>query len=58
MMNFFIVGTLTVLCQIPPTADMSFCDITANYDNYALKWYSSYDIARLLRSKFKICLKK
>ncbi|VDK85845.1 unnamed protein product [Litomosoides sigmodontis] len=43
-------GTLTVLCKIPPTADMSFCDITANYDNYALKWYSSYDIARLLRT--------
>ncbi|EFO19268.2 hypothetical protein LOAG_09226 [Loa loa] len=43
-------GTLTVSCKIPLTVDMSFCDILANYDNYALKWYSIYEVARSLRT--------
>ncbi|VBB32324.1 unnamed protein product [Acanthocheilonema viteae] len=43
-------GTLTVSCKIPSTADMSFYDIMANYDNYALKWYSAHEVARFLRT--------
>lgn len=50
----FVTGTLTVSCKIPSTADVSFDDVITNYDNYALKWYNVYEVARLLRSKFKI----
>uniref|UniRef100_A0A0R3S1D6 5'-3' exoribonuclease 1 n=1 Tax=Elaeophora elaphi TaxID=1147741 RepID=A0A0R3S1D6_9BILA len=44
-------GTLIVSCNIPKMADVSFHDIMANYDNYALKWYSVYEVARFLHTK-------
>ncbi|CAG9538790.1 unnamed protein product [Cercopithifilaria johnstoni] len=47
-------GTLTVSCKIPSTADVNFYDIVANYDNYALKWYNVYEIARLLHTNVDV----
>ncbi|VDN87606.1 unnamed protein product [Brugia pahangi] len=47
-------GTLTVSCKISPGADLNFCDIVADYDNYALKWYTAYELAKFLHTSVDV----
>ncbi|EJW83739.1 hypothetical protein WUBG_05350 [Wuchereria bancrofti] len=47
-------GTLTVSCKVSSVADLNFCDIVADYDNYALKWYTAYEIAKFLHTSVDV----
>lgn len=47
-------GTLTVSCKLSPVADLNFCDIVADYDNYALKWYTAYELAKFLHTSVDV----